>query len=262
MRNKMERAGIIFCAATLCISTVLIVRRAYGLEQAQWQFEQMASSVEAVGQEEKRKQAEHDGEADHLESKEKVLEILPEYRELYEENQDFAGWISVEGTRIDYPVMWTPEEPEYYLHRDFYGKESYAGTPFVGSGNLNGEKGSCVFVYGHNMRNKTMFADLHQYQNLEYWENHQEIELDTLYERVSYEIFAVVYVNEEDWQSKDGLLYPFLSEGRDNETISKFIQASIYETDLILKNDESLLFLVTCSSHKGAERLIVAARKK
>ena len=69
-------------------------------------------------------------------------------------------------------------------------------------------------------------------------------------------------MNEEDWQSKDGLLYPFLSEGRDNETISKFIQASIYETDLILKNDESLLFLVTCSSHKGAERLIVAARKK
>ena len=64
----------------------------------------------------------------------KEKEILPEYQEIVGENPDFAGWISIEGTRIDYPVMQTLWEPEYYLHRNLAGVYSYAGVPFVGTG--------------------------------------------------------------------------------------------------------------------------------
>ena len=70
-----------------------------------------------------------------IKNKEDCVEedILPEFKEIFIENSDFCGWITIEGTNIDYPVMQKAEDREYYLHRDFYGKESYGGVPFVGN---------------------------------------------------------------------------------------------------------------------------------
>ncbi len=84
-----------------------------------------------------------------------------EYREIVKGNPDFAGWISSAGTSIDYPVMQMSWEPEYYLHRNFAGEDSFAGVPFMGSGDM---KEGDIFLYGHNMKNGTMFADLLKYQ--------------------------------------------------------------------------------------------------
>lgn len=84
-----------------------------------------------------------------------------EYREIVKGNPDFAGWISSAGTSIDYPVMQMSWEPEYYLHRNFAGEDSFAGVPFMGSGDM---KEGDIFLYGHNMKNGTMCADLLKYQ--------------------------------------------------------------------------------------------------
>ena len=72
--------------------------------------------------------------------------VLPEYQELAEINPDFVGWIFIDGTNIDYPVMQTLWEPEYYLHRNFTREYSYAGVPFVGTGDLQAEKED-IFIY-------------------------------------------------------------------------------------------------------------------
>ena len=96
---------------------------------------------------------------------------------LVTDNPNCVGWVSVADTRIDYPVMYTPNDPEYYLHRNFEGNESAAGTPFLGKGCLL--DGNSAIIYGHNMNDGSMFASLRNFDNPEFGMNHV-IEYNTI----------------------------------------------------------------------------------
>lgn len=96
---------------------------------------------------------------------------------LVTDNPNCVGWVSVTDTRIDYPVMYTPNDPEYYLHRNFEGNESAAGTPFLGKGCLL--DGNSAIIYGHNMNDGSMFASLRNFDNPEFGMNHV-IEYNTI----------------------------------------------------------------------------------
>lgn len=189
-------------------------------------------------------------------------EVLPEYRDLVRENPDFAGWLAIDETVINYPVMQTPDDIEYYLHRDFKGEKSYAGTPFVGSGSLQEENGD-LFLYGHNMKNGTMFATLFRYQNKNFWETHPMIRLDSCYEHREYRVFSVFQAEETEWSKASGLFYPAGDGGRigkkREEFLKKLKQRGRHESDVPLDRDSQLLFLVTCSYGTENSRLVVAA---
>lgn len=196
----------------------------------------------------------NEGGADH-----KERDILPEYQNLVLENPDFVGWIFIEGTDINYPVMQTPEEPEYYLHRDFNGQDSYAGTPFVGSGNLQ-EEGD-LFIYGHNMKNGTMFADLLQYQQKVFWNAHPVIQLDNRYEHMKYQVISVFYAEETEWYG-EGSLFNNTDLGgnmKRDEVIETFQKRGMHENSVMLDSRNPLLFLITCSYWKEDGRLVVVA---
>lgn len=187
-----------------------------------------------------------------------IGEILPEYRKLYEENQDLAGWIRIEGTGIDYPVMQTLNDREYYLHRNFQKEESYSGMPFAGTGNLL-ESDDDIFIYGHNMKNRTMFTDLMRYENQEFWKKHPIIVLDTLYEHREYKIFTVFYANEDEWEKDSGLIYPVIrnmSEKR-SEYLERIMQEGLYDTGIETEIGKALLFLITCSYQEKNQRFVV-----
>lgn len=191
-----------------------------------------------------------------------VHDILPEYEKLAEKNPDFAGWVFIDGTRIDYPVMESAEEQERYLHRDFYRKDSYSGTPFVGSGSLKVESG-VVFLYGHHMRNGTMFADLMKYREKKFWEGHPVIFLDTRYEHLQYQIFAAFYANEEEWIS-DGEILSLAAGARRGlkaEEMELLVEKGLYDTGVVPEAGDSLLFLVTCSYQETGGRFVVVARR-
>ena len=100
-----------------------------------------------------------------------------ELSELFRQNGDCIGWICIPDTAINYPVMHTPENPEKYLRQNFYGEYSVSGVPFLdgrcslGSGNL--------ILYGHNMKNGTMFSDLRKYTDSAFREKHSVIEFQT-----------------------------------------------------------------------------------
>lgn len=180
-------------------------------------------------------------------------EILPEYKELVKKNPDLAGWIHIGGTNIDYPVMQTLEVPEYYIHRDFAGKNSYAGMIFVGGGNIMVEA-EPLFLYGHNMKNGTMFSDLLKYQKKEFWEKNSIILLDTLLEHREYKIFSSFYAAESDWELADGIFYTYKA----NKDFGRRVkERGIYETDIVPKQNQSLLILVTCSYHRKDGRFVV-----
>lgn len=118
-----------------------------------------------------------------------VPEVLHDLGVLKEKNADCVGWIRVPGTDIDYPFMWTPEDPERYLRRDFYGNYSDYGVPFLdhrcdlASDNL--------ILYGHNMFDGTMFTDLLWYREREYMEDHSQIILETTGGAREYRVIAV-----------------------------------------------------------------------
>lgn len=112
--------------------------------------------------------------------------ILSQYAELYDRNHDFIGWIKVPNTKIDYPVMLIPSEPEYYLHWAFDKTNSQSGTPFIGAGGT--VDSDCLIVYGHNMKNRTMFGELSHYQDRNFWGKNKAFTFDTLYEHREYEV--------------------------------------------------------------------------
>ena len=92
-------------------------------------------------------------------------------------NTDCIGWLSIDGTNISYPVMHTPKEPQKYLRRSFYGKNSQSGVPFL-DGRCSTNGGNLI-IYGHNMKNGTMFSDLKKYLNTDFLNSHRMVRLET-----------------------------------------------------------------------------------
>lgn len=96
---------------------------------------------------------------------------------LIAENADCIGWLSIDGTNISYPVMHTPEEPQKYLRRSFYGQHSQSGVPFL-DGRCDIQSTNLI-IYGHNMRNGTMFSDLKKYVDRTFLNAHRTVRLET-----------------------------------------------------------------------------------
>lgn len=92
-------------------------------------------------------------------------------------NGDCIGWLSIDGTSISYPVMYTPSEPQKYLRRSFYGQYSQSGVPFL-DGRCSTDGGNLI-IYGHNMKNGTMFSDLKKYLNTDFLNAHRTVRLET-----------------------------------------------------------------------------------
>ena len=96
---------------------------------------------------------------------------------LIAENSDCIGWLSIDGTSISYPVMYTPSEPQKYLRRSFYGQYSQSGVPFL-DGRCSTVGGNLI-IYGHNMKNGTMFSDLKRYVDRDFLNAHRTVKFET-----------------------------------------------------------------------------------
>ena len=186
------------------------------------------------------------------------------YDELYEQNPDLFGWIIIEDTKIDYPVMHTPDDPEYYLHRSFEKKYSASGVPFLDAMCYDGCKN--LILYGHHMNNGKMFAQLLKYSDEEFWQEHKTVIFDTVEEHGEYEIFAAfrskVYKTKEDgafiWYNYTDLTdeYTF------NEYIAGIDSVKLYDTGITAEFGDELLTLSTCAQNSRNRFVVVAKRVK
>lgn len=111
--------------------------------------------------------------------------ILPELTELYQQNNDLVGWICVEDTNINYPVMQTVDSPNYYLKRGFDKEYSSYGCPYVQEDCDVLKPSDNVVIYGHQMNNGSMFADLEKFKDEDFWREHKTIAFNTLTEKMS-----------------------------------------------------------------------------
>ncbi len=96
--------------------------------------------------------------------------MLPQYEALWQQNNDLAGWLSIDGTEIDAPVMYTPDDPEYYLRRAFDGSSAVSGCLFIDGGCMLDS--NFLLIYGHRMNDGTMFGSLSRYAEEDYAREH------------------------------------------------------------------------------------------
>lgn len=189
--------------------------------------------------------------------------ILPEYAQLYEQNADLFGWLRIDDTAINYPVMYTPDEPEKYLHINFEGKYSYPGVPFLDAGCTADSDN--LLIYGHNIPNESMFRSLINYEDKNYWENHPIISFDTLYEHQEYEVLAAFYDRVYYTHETCFKFYQFIDaadEADFDNAIMQFKEKSLYDTGVDAQYGDQLITLVTCSYHTDNGRFVVVARRK
>lgn len=198
------------------------------------------------------------------ETTEAVPAVLPQYREIYAKNPEMFGWITIEGTKIDYPVMYTPQDPQKYLHKSFEQTDSYPGVPFIDASCT--PESQNLLIYGHNMPNGTMFRGLMKYQEKTFWQKHPVITFNTIYEEQEYEIVAAfndrVYYQRETGMFK---FYQFIdpeTEEEFNNGIMVMKEKSLYDTGVSAEYGDHLITLVTCAYHTDHGRFVVVARRK
>ena len=169
------------------------------------------------------------------------------------ENPDCVGWLTIPDTGIDYPVMHTPDTPEHYLRRDFYGESASAGTPFLDGRNAAQAEGQNLILYGHNMMDGSMFKPLMNYLEPNFRETHKDIFLEIDGRQYHYEVLAVVET------SVKSTLYTF-TDLSDPAEESDFRAALLKETELeVVHQASGYLTLSTCNNGGGSSRVLVIA---
>lgn len=187
--------------------------------------------------------------------------ILLEYQALYEINRDMVGWIEIEGTAINYPVVQTPNEANFYLRRNFYKEDATCGTIYAREACNVSLPSDNVTLYGHNMRNGTMFADLHKFKDKSFWKDHRYVFFDTLHEYRTYEIFAIFKTTADLTKGFSYHVYDtFATEKAFNEYVTTCQNLSLYDTGIEPVYGEKLLTLSTCDKSISDGRLVVVCR--
>ena len=173
------------------------------------------------------------------------------------ENPDCIGWLRISGTKIDYPIMQTKNNPQYYLRRGFDKQYSYLGTPFMDARcDMNYDNN--LIIYGHNMRDGKMFADILKYQDKTYCQEHNTIYFITPNGVQEFDVVAVCKVkNDDEWYGytcqKDTESF--------NNLISEIKNKSLYQTNKTVEYGDYFLTLSTCEYSQTNGRLIVIAKR-
>lgn len=194
--------------------------------------------------------------------------IDAKYVKLYKKNKDVIGWVKIDGTKIDYPVMQTPDDPEFYLRRNFKKEYKISGVPFL-------DKDSDIFaptgnwlIYGHHMKDGTMFHDLLKYAEEDFYKKHPIINFDTIYKggQGEYQVIAAFYsqIYPEDEDVFKYYTYAGLTGGKQlDEYLAGVRSLALYDTGASVAEGEQLITLSTCSYHISGHdgRFAVVAKR-
>lgn len=190
--------------------------------------------------------------------------VINKVKDLQKENEDVKAWIKINDTNINYPVVQANDN-EYYLYRNYKKENSNYGSIFIDSNSNIENPNSNIIMYGHNMKDGSMFKDLLKYSDKEYFNNHKYIEFVTNTSFNTYEIIAVFksrifYKNEENvfryYQCTD------LNDEEDyNYYINNCKQLSFYDTGVNAEYGEQIITLITCEYSSENGRMVVVAKK-
>lgn len=191
------------------------------------------------------------------------LTVLEEYQTLYNKNKKLIGWIKIDDTKIDYPVMQTANN-EYYMDHNFNQEYDKNGSLFLDKDCDIVHRNTNLIIYGHHMKSGKMFGGLNKYSSEEYCKSHPNIQFDTIYERGTYE---VMYVFRSRIYNEDEVVfkyYQFLdaaSEQEFNSYMQEMAALSLYDTGVTASYGDQLLTLSTCDYSEEDGRFVVVAKR-
>lgn len=192
-----------------------------------------------------------------------IPDVLYRFQDLYEQNNDLIGWIKIEDTNIDYPVM-AGKDNAYYLSHGFNGKQNANGCIFMDMNCSIYPRSRNVILYGHHMKSGKMFADLEKYNDYDFYTRHKTFIFDSIYQEAEYEVVFVFrdYVHASD--DTGFKYYEFVnvdSETEFDSYMSELKEKSLYDTNVEVTFEDELLTLSTCDYAQANGRFVVMARK-
>lgn len=246
-KKKWYRIMAAVLAAIVLLSGFMVLKELLTKQKEKKEFDELAELVVM----------EDDTTGIHLPEKQPEEKRRRNLSKLFTKNKDCIGWLYILDTAVNYPVMYTPNEPQKYLKKNFDGAYSFSGVPFLDA-RCETDSDNLI-LYGHNMRNGTMFAGLRGYREQTFYKSHPVIEFETANECGIYSVFAVMTVNI------DNRWYRFIDTDIPEEYkkyIDKAKAASLYDTGITPEYGEQILTLSTCTGLARDNRLLVLAVKK
>ena len=185
------------------------------------------------------------------------------FARLVERNPEFIGWISIEGTNLDYPVMYSPTRVDFYLRHNFDGEYDDYGTPYLDEDcTLTADSQSNnLIIYGHNMKTGTVFGSLTGYKEADYYQEHPYIEFDSLYGDGKYEVYAAFPIDVNTDTTFPYNTYIDMDEQQFNEFVEQVKSRSTVDSGITPVYGDQLLTLSTCEYSVGDGRFVVCARR-
>lgn len=192
-----------------------------------------------------------------------VYAVLDEYKTLYNKNHSLIGWIHIDDTVIDYPVMQSSDS-DYYLKHNFYQEYDNNGCIFLDPKCSIEKRNTNMILYGHHMKSGKMFGSLDKYASESFFENHRYIQFDTIYEKGTYE---VMYVFRSRIYNEDEIVFKYYqfidvdSEAEFYSNMNEMALMSLYDTGVNAFYGDQILTLSTCDYQEKNGRFVVVAKR-
>lgn len=252
MKNRIYIALICAFSILLAVSSGFLIKHYIDSEKQSELYDNLIETIEKT-----------DTEKDTM-TYSQDKSFLSDYQDLYLQNNDMVGWIKIEDTKINYPVMQSKDNPNFYLKHGFDKAYTDYGCPYIQENCDVDIPSDNLIIYGHNMKDSSMFSELMKYTDKSFWESHKTISFDTLTEKCDYEIIAafktVVYTDSPE----SFKYYQFINADTGDEFnayITKCKELALYDTGVTAEYGDKLITLSTCEYSRNNGRMVVVAKK-
>lgn len=252
MKNRIYIALICAFSILLAVSSGFLIKHYIDSEKQSELYDNLIETIEKT-----------DTEKDTM-TYSQDKSFLSDYQDLYLQNNDMVGWIKIEDTKINYPVMQSKDNPNFYLKHGFDKAYTDYGCPYIQENCDVDIPSDNLIIYGHNMKDSSMFSEFMKYTDKSFWESHKTISFDTLTEKCDYEIIAafktVVYTDSPE----SFKYYQFINADTGDEFnayITKCKELALYDTGVTAEYGDKLITLSTCEYSRNNGRMVVVAKK-
>lgn len=266
--NKIYKFIIVLLIVIIAISSIYLIKEVLEQNKESEIYNELQESIENTEKNNIDEEVANNLSENVEKSQNKKNNEEIRLEDLYKKNNDLVGWIRIDGTNINYPVMQSNlENGNYYLHRNFYKQKSSIGIPLLAS-NCNVDNSSNLIIYGHNIKSGLMFANLIKYKDYNFYKNHKYIKFYTLSKDKSKTIestYEIIFFFKTIAYSDDGFKYynytNFQNEKNYSDFVKKCRNLQFYDTNVESNYKDKFITLSTCEYSKKNGRMVVVAKK-
>ena len=278
-KTKAKRKGIhviiYLLLSVLIILSIMYIINFFSLKKEAKEQSKLLSAIDIYEKEGTKKVVQNvskDGEekheettiAENAEEQKEETERMLQVKQLQEENEDIIGWLEIENTNINYPVLQGTDN-SYYMTHNYKKENSKNGAIFLDANYNWNIPSNNLLIYGHNLGNGMMFQELLKYEKESFYQEHPTIRFTTTEEDAQYEIISVFKSRVYHKSEKNVFRYYFFLNNESEEEYNQFVKnaknASLYPIDATANYGDQLITLSTCSYYVEDGRFAVVGRK-